>query len=225
MSQVPPGAAAGASIRRGLRREIYLPYCHLRPGANGKRRQAAESGSPRVAATIINGMRAQFIGRVLGSGLRVAGRDGGRAADGQRGVSLSTPTGCKRGSSGANGGASCQTGQRQRCARRGRLSAPLPAGGRHPVAGSNGCFLSFAGHRLYAKSVAHEGQLGARAGSWHVSSDCRGGGGVSLSWGQLVLAGAAQVGRPPESLVQTRGRSGLRVRCQAARSSARVPKA
>ena len=35
------------------------------------------SVSPRVAATIINGMRAQFIGRVLGSGLRVAGKMAG----------------------------------------------------------------------------------------------------------------------------------------------------
>jgi len=33
--------------------------------------------SPRVAATIINGMRAQFFGRVLGTGLRVAGKMAG----------------------------------------------------------------------------------------------------------------------------------------------------
>ena len=33
--------------------------------------------SPRVAATIINGMKAQFFGRVLGTGLRVAGKMAG----------------------------------------------------------------------------------------------------------------------------------------------------
>ncbi len=33
--------------------------------------------SPRVAATIINGMRAQIFGRVLGTGLRVAGKMAG----------------------------------------------------------------------------------------------------------------------------------------------------
>ena len=37
----------------------------------------ARSASPHVAATIINGMRPQTIGRVLGTGLRVAGRMAG----------------------------------------------------------------------------------------------------------------------------------------------------
>jgi len=36
-----------------------------------------KSASPHVAATIINGMRPQTIGRVLGTGLRVAGRMAG----------------------------------------------------------------------------------------------------------------------------------------------------
>jgi len=39
--------------------------------------QTMRSVSPHVAATIINGMRAQFIGRVLGTGLRVVGKMAG----------------------------------------------------------------------------------------------------------------------------------------------------
>ena len=69
MSLVPPGAAACAS-KKGAGcgvRFIYLTSIPAaeQPESGGGRRQA---GHHRVAATIINGMRPQTIGRVLGHG-------------------------------------------------------------------------------------------------------------------------------------------------------------
>jgi hypothetical protein len=52
-----------------LRREISLPYFHIALRGNGKRwRKFEKQLSPRVAATIINGMKPHSIGRALGIG-------------------------------------------------------------------------------------------------------------------------------------------------------------
>lgn len=57
-----------------MRREFYLHYFHRRLRATGKRQQSAGSSLWRCTGTIINGMRPQTVGRVLGIGLRLAGR-------------------------------------------------------------------------------------------------------------------------------------------------------
>jgi hypothetical protein len=57
---------------RGLRSGISLPYFQSRLRATREQGQVAQSA--QATATIINGMRPQTIGRVLGIGVRVAGR-------------------------------------------------------------------------------------------------------------------------------------------------------
>ncbi len=87
-----------------------------------------------------------------------------------------------------------RTGQRWYRPWRRRLFAPLPARRRNSVARSHRGLLSFARNRIYAESLAHEGQLGARTRSPHVPDHGPGCCGLSLPRRELVLAGAAQVG-------------------------------
>ena len=65
--------------RRGEQREIPLPYFHCRRAAIDKRQIGGKSRAASVAATIINGMKPQIIGRTLGTGLRIAGRIAGQS--------------------------------------------------------------------------------------------------------------------------------------------------
>ena len=74
-----------------MRREIYLPYFQLRLRATANLLKTVRCGIQRVAATIINGMRPQTIGRVLGIGLRVAGRFAGQQLAGSLQSAASAP--------------------------------------------------------------------------------------------------------------------------------------
>jgi len=56
-----------------------------------KLRQGVESGSPRIAATIINGMRPQSIGRAMGIGFRLAVRSAGKQIMGSAQQAVSAP--------------------------------------------------------------------------------------------------------------------------------------
>src|ERR1700761_8356979 len=76
------GASDGALRNRDERRGIVLPYCHNGPGANHERLNLVQGAAPSPTVTIIIGMRPENIGRVLGIGVRVAGRVAGqRLAD------------------------------------------------------------------------------------------------------------------------------------------------
>lgn len=57
---------------------FLLPYCQPSPVANGRPGSGERKSAGRgIAATIINGMRPEKIGRAFGIGLRVAGRVAG----------------------------------------------------------------------------------------------------------------------------------------------------
>src|ERR1017187_6362336 len=62
---------------RGEQRKIYLPYCRRRSRAMANRKEAVKSRSSSVADTIIDEMKPYRIGRVVGMGLRVAGKIAG----------------------------------------------------------------------------------------------------------------------------------------------------
>src|ERR1017187_8683740 len=62
---------------RGEQRKIYLPYCRRRSRAMANRKEAVKSRSSSIADTIIDEMKPYRIGRVVGMGLRVAGKIAG----------------------------------------------------------------------------------------------------------------------------------------------------
>jgi len=63
---------------RGEQHEIYLPYFQRSSGAMANRKQTEKSCPPHSAATIIIEMKPYRIGRVVGMGLRVAGKIAGQ---------------------------------------------------------------------------------------------------------------------------------------------------
>ena len=69
-------------LRKSAARKAAHDLSTLLPTQSASNRETRpsppESGSVRIAATIINGMRPQTIGRTLGIGLRVAGRLAGQ---------------------------------------------------------------------------------------------------------------------------------------------------
>jgi len=65
----------------------------MRSIGNREKRQTAHSGATRIAATIINGMKPEKFGRVLGTGMRVAGRIAGQRIAGSTQPAVSQPQG------------------------------------------------------------------------------------------------------------------------------------